>query len=89
MTVLPVGGDGLADPAALAAALTEETVLVSVMAAHNETGALQPIRELTELAHQHGALFNCDAAQAAGKIPSTSATWAWTCSPSRGTRCTP
>ncbi|MFI7020360.1 cysteine desulfurase family protein [Streptomyces sp. NPDC050164] len=69
VTVLPVGGDGLVDPAALAAALTEETVLVSVMAANNETGALQPIRELTELAHAHGALFHCDAAQAAGKIP--------------------
>ncbi|MGW2422982.1 cysteine desulfurase family protein [Streptomyces sp. NPDC001709] len=69
VTVLPVDGDGLVDPAALAAALTEETVLVSVMAANNETGALQPIAELAALARAHGALFHCDAAQAAGKIP--------------------
>lgn len=69
VTVLPVDGDGLVDPAGLAAALTEDTVLVSVMAANNETGALQPIAELSEVAHRHGALFHCDAAQAAGKIP--------------------
>lgn len=69
VTVLPVNGDGLVDPAALAAALAEDTVLVSVMAANNETGAVQPIAELAELTHQHGALFHCDAAQAIGKIP--------------------
>ncbi|CAL9369196.1 Cysteine desulfurase IscS [Streptomyces sp. enrichment culture] len=68
VTVLPVDGEGLVDPAALAAALTEETVLVSVMAANNESGALQPITELAALAHAHGALFHCDAAQAVGKI---------------------
>ncbi|MEU6672317.1 cysteine desulfurase family protein [Streptomyces sp. NPDC046727] len=69
VTVLPVDGDGLVDPGALDAALTEETVLVSVMAANNETGAFQPIGELARLARTHGALFHCDAAQAAGKIP--------------------
>jgi cysteine desulfurase len=69
VTVLPVDSDGLLDPAALAAAVDDETVLVSVMAANNETGALQPIRELAALAHQHEALFHYDAAQAAGKIP--------------------
>ncbi|QOV34593.1 cysteine desulfurase [Streptomyces ferrugineus] len=69
VTVLPVDGDGLVDPGGLAAALTEDTVLVSVMAANNETGALQPIAELSEVAHRNGALFHCDAAQAAGKIP--------------------
>jgi cysteine desulfurase len=68
VTVLPVDGEGLLDPAALAAALTSETVLVSVMAANNETGALQPIAELSALAHEHGALFHCDAAQTAGKL---------------------
>jgi cysteine desulfurase len=68
VTVLPVNDDGLVDPAVLAAALTEQTVLVSVMAANNETGALQPIAELVALAHQRGALMHCDAAQAAGKI---------------------
>ncbi|MFJ8189147.1 cysteine desulfurase family protein [Streptomyces sp. NPDC096094] len=69
VTVLPVNGDGLVEPAALAAALTKDTVLVSVMAANNETGVLQPITALTALAHEHGALFHCDAAQAVGKTP--------------------
>ncbi|MFF8717434.1 cysteine desulfurase family protein [Streptomyces sp. NPDC015184] len=69
VTVLPVDSEGLVEPAALAAALTEDTVLVSVMAANNETGALQPIAELAALAHERGALFHCDAAQAVGKIP--------------------
>ncbi|MCF3172020.1 cysteine desulfurase [Streptomyces sioyaensis] len=69
VTCLPVDSDGLVAPSALAAALDEDTVLVSVMAANNETGALQPIAELAALAHEHGALFHCDAAQAAGKIP--------------------
>ncbi|WP_280260629.1 cysteine desulfurase family protein [Nocardia abscessus] len=70
VTVLPVGADGRLDPATLAAALRDsEATLVSVMAADNETGVLQPIRELAALAHRHGALFHCDAAQATGKIP--------------------
>lgn len=69
VTYLPVDGDGLVDPAALAAALTERTILVSVMAANNETGALQPVAELARITRAHGALFHCDAAQAAGKIP--------------------
>ncbi|GGZ81919.1 cysteine desulfurase family protein [Streptomyces echinoruber] len=69
VTCLPVDGDGLVDPAALAAALTERTVLVSVMAANNETGALQPVADLARTARARGALFHCDAAQAAGKIP--------------------
>ncbi|MEU9352565.1 cysteine desulfurase family protein [Streptomyces griseoloalbus] len=68
VTVLPVGSDGLVEPAALAAAFTEDTVLVSVMAANNETGALQPVAELAALAHERGALFHCDAAQAVGRI---------------------
>ncbi|MFF7974326.1 aminotransferase class V-fold PLP-dependent enzyme [Streptomyces sp. NPDC007905] len=68
VTVLPVDGNGLVDPAALAAALTDDTVVVSVMAANNETGALQPITELAALAHERGVRFHCDAAQAAGKI---------------------
>lgn len=64
VTVLPVGSDGLLSPAALAAAFTEDTVLASVMAANNETGALQPIAELAALARTHGALFHRDAVQA-------------------------
>ncbi|MFF9126319.1 cysteine desulfurase family protein [Streptomyces sp. NPDC014889] len=69
ITVLPVDREGLVDPAVLTAALDDDTVLVSVMAANNETGALQPVRELADAAHRAGALFHCDAAQAAGKIP--------------------
>ncbi|MEU1708069.1 cysteine desulfurase family protein [Streptomyces sp. NPDC005706] len=69
VTVLPVGRDGLVEPGDLSAALTADTVLVSVMAANNETGALQPVAELAGLTHRSGALFHCDAAQAAGKIP--------------------
>ncbi|WP_055714178.1 cysteine desulfurase family protein [Streptomyces torulosus] len=69
LTMLPVDPEGLIKPTALATALTEDTVLVSVMAANNETGVLQPIAELAALAHERRALFHCDAAQAAGKIP--------------------
>ncbi|QBS44867.1 cysteine desulfurase family protein [Nocardia sp. CS682] len=68
VTVLPVESDGRLDPATLAAAIDEQPAVVSVMAANNETGVLQPISELAELAHRHGALLHCDAAQAAGKI---------------------
>ncbi|GGM74355.1 cysteine desulfurase [Longimycelium tulufanense] len=69
VTYLPVDGEGLVAPNTLAAALTPRTVLVSVMAANNETGSLQPVEELARVAHAHGALVHCDAAQAAGKIP--------------------
>lgn len=69
VTYLPVDGDGLVDPAALAAAFTDRTVLVSIMAANNETGALQPIGDLARVTREHGAVFHCDAAQSVGKIP--------------------
>ncbi|EHR62879.1 cysteine desulfurase family protein [Saccharomonospora cyanea] len=69
VTYLPVCGDGMVDPAGLAAAFTPRTVLVSVMAANNETGALQPITELARITHEHDAVFHCDAAQAVGKLP--------------------
>ncbi|MGC8522804.1 MAG: cysteine desulfurase family protein [Acidibrevibacterium sp.] len=66
---LPVSGDGRLDPAALGAALVTPTLLVSVMAANNETGVLHDIAALAALARDCGALFHTDAAQAAGKIP--------------------
>lgn len=69
VTYLPVDRDGRVEPAQLADALTHRTRLVSVMAANNETGVVQPIGELAAIAHAHGALFHTDAAQAAGKIP--------------------
>ncbi|MGW3353717.1 cysteine desulfurase family protein [Nonomuraea rubra] len=62
VTTLPVDGDGLVDAVALEDALAEETALVSIMAATNETGVLQPIPDLAALAHARGALFHCDAA---------------------------
>ena len=67
-TLLPVGPDGVVEPAALAAAITDDTALVSVMHANNEIGTLQPIAELAEIAHGRGALFHTDAVQTAGKL---------------------
>ncbi len=67
--VLPVRPDGTLDPQALAAALAEPTLLVSVMAVNNETGVIQDIAALAAIARAAGALFHTDAAQAAGKIP--------------------
>ncbi|WP_197287621.1 cysteine desulfurase family protein [Streptomyces apocyni] len=75
VTYLPVDRNGVTGPGKLAAALTDRTVLVSVMAANNETGALQPVPELARVTRAHGALFHCDAAQAAGKIPLDVAEW--------------
>jgi cysteine desulfurase len=69
VTYLPVGGDGIVDPSDLARAVRPSTCLVSVMAANNVTGAIQPITELGRIAHEHGALFHTDAVQACGKIP--------------------
>ncbi|HEV2302881.1 MAG TPA: aminotransferase class V-fold PLP-dependent enzyme [Stellaceae bacterium] len=69
VSYLPVERSGLVALEALAAAIDERTLLVSVMAAHNEVGVLQPIAEIARIAHAKGALFHSDAAQAAGKIP--------------------
>lgn len=69
VTVLPVDAFGLVDPADLAAALSDDTLLVSVMHANNETGTIQPLSELAALAHSAGALFHTDAAQTVGKVP--------------------
>ena len=64
-----VGVDGRLDLADLEARLGEDTALVAVMLANNETGAIQPLEEVVALARRHGALVHCDAVQAAGKIP--------------------
>ena len=69
VTVVPVSSSGLVDLAALAAAITSRTTLVSVMAANNEIGVLQPIKEAAALAHAKGAWFHTDAVQAVGKVP--------------------
>jgi len=69
ITTLPVDQFGQVSPDDLAAALTPETILVSVMHANNEVGTIQPIKALAALAHQAGALFHTDAAQSVGKLP--------------------
>ncbi len=69
VTCLPVDGEGRVDPAAVRQALRADTVLVSVMAANNETGVIQPVAEIAALAHAAGALMHTDAVQAAGKMP--------------------
>jgi cysteine desulfurase len=66
---LPVGRDGLVDLERLAEAVTDKTAIVSVMAAHNEIGVIQPLKDISAIARAKGALFHSDAAQAVGKIP--------------------
>jgi len=68
VTYLPVNSDGLIDLLELKNALREDTILVSVMYVNNETGVIQPVKEVAELTHKVGALFMCDATQAVGKI---------------------
>lgn len=68
VTFLPCTSDGLIEVAALEAALRPNTKLVSIMLANNETGAIQPVRELADRTHAAGALFHTDAIQAAGKL---------------------
>jgi cysteine desulfurase len=69
VTYLPVDASGRVDPEELRRALSEETVLVSVMHANNEVGTVQPIAELAAVARERGVLFHTDAAQSLGKIP--------------------
>lgn len=69
VTYLPVKKDGLVDVEEFKAKLRADTILVSIMFANNETGVLQPIKEIAELTHNIGALFMSDATQAIGKIP--------------------
>jgi len=69
LTLLPVDAHAQVDPAALCAAIRPETRLVSIMAANNLVGAIQPIAELAAISKAQGALFHTDAVQAAGKIP--------------------
>ncbi|MDC1143096.1 cysteine desulfurase family protein, partial [Planctomycetota bacterium] len=65
----PVNADGVIDLEALRGLVNENTALVSVMYANNETGVIQPVKKVAEIAHAVGALFHCDAVQALGKMP--------------------
>jgi cysteine desulfurase len=69
VTYLPVDEYGRVRPADVAAALGPQTILISIMHANNETGTLQPLAEIAEMAHRHGVLLHTDAAQSVGKIP--------------------
>ena len=69
VTTLGVSRDGLVDLTALRAAMTDRTILISVMAANNEIGVLQPVREIGLMARDRGVVFHCDAVQALGKVP--------------------
>jgi cysteine desulfurase len=69
ITILPVQKDGLIDLNQLEKAFRSDTILVSVMAANNEIGVLQPLAEIGEMCRGRGVIFHSDAAQAIGKIP--------------------
>lgn len=69
VTYLPVQQNGLLDLDVLRAAITDKTVLVSVMAVNNEIGVIQPLAEIGKICREHKVFFHTDAAQAAGKIP--------------------
>lgn len=69
VSYLPVRNDGLIDLDQLKDAFTDRTILVSIMAANNETGVLQPIEEIGKLCRERGVLFHSDAVQALGKVP--------------------
>ena len=69
VTYLPVKADGLIDMEDLKRAMDDKTILVSIMAANNEIGVLQPIREIGKLCHEKGVIFHTDAVQAVGKVP--------------------
>ena len=69
VTYVPVGRDGLVDVEAVRAALTDKTILISIMFANNEIGTIQPVAELGKLAKEKGVIFHTDATQAVGKVP--------------------
>ena len=69
VTYLDVDREGLVDTKALEAAITDKTILVSIMYANNETGLIQPMKEIGEICARKGVLFMSDATQAVGKIP--------------------
>lgn len=75
VVVVPVDRYGVVDLDQLVKQIDEQTLLVSIQAANNEIGTLQPIPKIVEIAHAQGALVHCDAAQAVGKIPVNVLEW--------------
>ena len=68
VTYLPVDEHGMVGAGQVRDALTDETILVTIMHANNEVGTIEPIEEITEIAHSHGALVHTDCAQSVGKL---------------------
>jgi len=69
ITYLPVDAEGAVDPADVTKVIRPATVLITIMHANNEVGTIQPISEISQIAHDHGIIVHTDAAQSAGKIP--------------------
>ena len=69
VTYLPVDEYGLVDPEQLEEMITPQTILITIMHANNEVGTIEPIKEISEIAHRHGRLVHTDCAQSIGKIP--------------------
>ncbi|HYK64630.1 MAG TPA: IscS subfamily cysteine desulfurase [Patescibacteria group bacterium] len=69
VTYLPVDKYGMVDPDAVRAAITDKTVLITIMWANNEIGTIHPIAEIGKIAKEKGIVFHCDAVQAVGKVP--------------------
>jgi cysteine desulfurase len=69
VTYLPLQQNGLIDLDQLKEAITDKTILISIMHANNEIGVLQPIREIGKIAHERGVIFHTDATQSVGKVP--------------------
>ena len=75
VTYLPVDEYGLVNPRDVEAAITDKTILISIMAANNEIGTIEPIPEIGRIAHEHKIIFHCDAVQAVGAIPVNVDSW--------------
>ena len=71
VTYLPVDGEGLVDPSSVADAITDKTILISIMHANNEIGTIQPLAEIGALARKRGVIFHTDAVQSFGQLPFT------------------
>jgi cysteine desulfurase len=69
VTYLPVNREGVVDPDDVRKAITDKTVLITVMLANNEVGTINPVAEIGQIAHERGVLFHTDAVQGVGKIP--------------------
>jgi cysteine desulfurase len=69
VTYLPVDKYGMVDPDAVKDAITDRTILISIMYANNEIGTIHPVREIGKIAKDKGVIFHCDAVQAVGKVP--------------------